>query len=131
MLYKMGHLAHSADVRTSQVEAITLGMIEREIVATLAPLRADMRDHKLALYDLTVRVAACEKTQGASDEVTALKADITRVDDVVAESEAEIDEKHLGVTDAADYDDLADLDGARVHTNVQASLRDVSMVDSS
>ncbi|KAK4733654.1 hypothetical protein R3W88_007915 [Solanum pinnatisectum] len=38
-----------------------------------------MRDHRLALDALTVRVAACEQTSGAIEEVTALKTDITEL----------------------------------------------------
>ncbi|WMV09298.1 hypothetical protein MTR67_002683, partial [Solanum verrucosum] len=40
MLFKMGHLAQSADVRVSRVEVVVPGMIERAIPATLAPIRA-------------------------------------------------------------------------------------------
>ncbi|WMV49766.1 hypothetical protein MTR67_043151 [Solanum verrucosum] len=38
MLYKMGYLAMFADVRASQVEPVVLGLIERVIVAALAPI---------------------------------------------------------------------------------------------
>ncbi|KAK4709910.1 hypothetical protein R3W88_004423 [Solanum pinnatisectum] len=133
--------------------------------------------HKLALDTLTVTMKECEKGQGATDVVTALKADIvglrkdmdklksidlsmlfstveildvpstdisvcsempltttgdeTRANDVVVESEAETDEEQLDVHEETVYDDMADLEGAMVHTVVQASLRDVSMLGSS
>ncbi|WMV54816.1 hypothetical protein MTR67_048201 [Solanum verrucosum] len=45
MLYKMGHLAQSADVCASWVEAAVLGLIEQVIVAALASIRAEMREH--------------------------------------------------------------------------------------
>ncbi|WMV46678.1 hypothetical protein MTR67_040063, partial [Solanum verrucosum] len=40
MLYEMGHLAQSADVRASQVEVVMPGLIERTIDASLALIRA-------------------------------------------------------------------------------------------
>jgi len=43
MLSKMGHLAQSADVCASRVEAAVPGIIERVIVAALAPIRAKIR----------------------------------------------------------------------------------------
>ncbi|XP_049399700.1 uncharacterized protein LOC125863717 [Solanum stenotomum] len=59
------------------------GNIEWVIVATLAPIRAEMREyrvqiegHKLALDDLALRVEECEKDQAPTDVVTTLKADI-------------------------------------------------------
>ncbi|KAK4724132.1 hypothetical protein R3W88_026911 [Solanum pinnatisectum] len=51
-------------------------------------------------------------------------------DDVDVESEAETNEKELGVRDAAVYNDLVDLEGAMVQTALEASLRDTSMVGS-
>lgn len=44
MLYKMGHLAHSVDVRASWVKATILGLIERAIVSTLSPIRDELRE---------------------------------------------------------------------------------------
>ncbi|WMV37368.1 hypothetical protein MTR67_030753 [Solanum verrucosum] len=38
ILYKMGHLAHSADVHASIVEAAVPGLIEQAIVASLSPI---------------------------------------------------------------------------------------------
>uniref|UniRef100_M1DVA8 Polyprotein protein n=1 Tax=Solanum tuberosum TaxID=4113 RepID=M1DVA8_SOLTU len=77
MLYKMGNLAHFADVRASWLEADIPGMIERASGAALIPLKAEIDNHKLALDALVVIVGECEKVQGPSDEVTALQADIT------------------------------------------------------
>uniref|UniRef100_M1DP49 Polyprotein protein n=1 Tax=Solanum tuberosum TaxID=4113 RepID=M1DP49_SOLTU len=71
MLYKMGHLAQSVDVRASRVDAVVPGLIERAIVDALVPIKAELRDHrsiieghKLALDPLTVRVEECENIQG-------------------------------------------------------------------
>uniref|UniRef100_M1B2U1 Integrase core domain containing protein n=1 Tax=Solanum tuberosum TaxID=4113 RepID=M1B2U1_SOLTU len=77
MLFQMGHLAQSADVCTSGIESSIPGMIERDIVVVLTPLRAEIDSHKLALDALTVRFTACEQSRGATDEITALKVDIT------------------------------------------------------
>uniref|UniRef100_M1DFH6 Polyprotein protein n=1 Tax=Solanum tuberosum TaxID=4113 RepID=M1DFH6_SOLTU len=41
MLLRIGHLAHSTDVRASRLEAIVPGMIERALTTVLTPLRAD------------------------------------------------------------------------------------------
>ncbi|XP_049363667.1 uncharacterized protein LOC125828401 [Solanum verrucosum] len=79
----MGHLAHSTDICVSRVEAVVSGLIQREIVAALTPIRAKLREHREridahgpALDALTVRVEACEQGQGASKDVMALKDDI-------------------------------------------------------
>ncbi|KAK4713379.1 hypothetical protein R3W88_019286 [Solanum pinnatisectum] len=39
MLLQMGHLAYSADVRASRIEAVVPGMIERTLTAAFKPLR--------------------------------------------------------------------------------------------
>ncbi|WMV19213.1 hypothetical protein MTR67_012598 [Solanum verrucosum] len=46
MLFKMGHLAQSADVRASRVEASIPGLIERVISSSLAPIQAELREHR-------------------------------------------------------------------------------------
>uniref|UniRef100_M1DDI4 Integrase core domain containing protein n=1 Tax=Solanum tuberosum TaxID=4113 RepID=M1DDI4_SOLTU len=46
MLYNMGRMAHSADVRASRVEAVMPGLIAKAIVAALALIRAEMREHR-------------------------------------------------------------------------------------
>ncbi|WMV41136.1 hypothetical protein MTR67_034521 [Solanum verrucosum] len=132
------------NMRASWVEAVLLGLIEQTVVDALSPIRAEIRDHRemidghgLALDAFTLRIEGCEKSQGATDAVTALKADlryltfrapifhpfsevpfvtmigdVARAEGVDVKPEAETDEEELGVRDYAIYDDLADLEGA-------------------
>ncbi|KAK4727106.1 hypothetical protein R3W88_032023 [Solanum pinnatisectum] len=72
MLLRMGHLAHSADVRASWLEAAIPGMIERALITTLAPL-------KDCIYALTMRIELCKRGQRATHEVTTLKAAIAEL----------------------------------------------------
>ncbi|XP_049381420.1 uncharacterized protein LOC125845959 [Solanum stenotomum] len=58
-------------------------MIERAVATYLAPIRAELRghhemidSHRFALNSLIVRVEVCEQGEGASADVTTLKADI-------------------------------------------------------
>ncbi|XP_049391531.1 uncharacterized protein LOC125855929 [Solanum stenotomum] len=75
----MCHLDHCDDVRASRVYNAIYGMIERAIAAALALLRAEMRDQRLALDALTIRVTVSEQTRGVLDEVTTLKDEITEL----------------------------------------------------
>ncbi|KAG5631886.1 hypothetical protein H5410_003603 [Solanum commersonii] len=69
MLLKMGHLAHSADVRATRLEAAVLWMIEATILLALTPLGA-------FVDNLTVRVTTCESRQGDSSKVMTLRAEV-------------------------------------------------------
>ena len=82
----MGNLAHSADVRASRVKAAVLGMIERAIAAALAPVRAELAEHRqlieeygMSLAKLTSRVDVCEKEKGGTEELIAVKAKIAEL----------------------------------------------------
>uniref|UniRef100_M1DHN6 Putative plant transposon protein domain-containing protein n=1 Tax=Solanum tuberosum TaxID=4113 RepID=M1DHN6_SOLTU len=55
ILFKMGHLAYSTDVRASRLEVVIPRMIERDVVAALRPFRAEIDSHKLAFDALTLR----------------------------------------------------------------------------
>ena len=70
MLLKMGDLAHSAHVCASRLEVAVPRMIERALTIVLTLLRD-------SIDSLTVRIEVCERGQGATHEVTTLKADIT------------------------------------------------------
>uniref|UniRef100_M1D961 Polyprotein protein n=1 Tax=Solanum tuberosum TaxID=4113 RepID=M1D961_SOLTU len=90
MMYRMGHLVYSADVRASRVEAAVTGLIERAIVAALTPIRDELRDqrklittHGLAFDALTMRVETCEWERRQSGDVTTLKADVASSDVLV------------------------------------------------
>ncbi|XP_049364616.1 uncharacterized protein LOC125829443 [Solanum verrucosum] len=66
----MGKLAHSADRRASRLEVTIPGMIERALADVVAPLRS-------TIDALVAKLAVCECSQGATEEVTALKASMT------------------------------------------------------
>lgn len=77
----MDHLAQSANVRASQVKAIAPEMIEWAIVATLAPIRAELREqwelitaHGVAYNSLAMRIEACEQGGCHSADFTTLRA---------------------------------------------------------
>ncbi|WMV14077.1 hypothetical protein MTR67_007462 [Solanum verrucosum] len=69
MIYKMGHLTHSADVEASRVEAVVLSIKKRVIVVALAPIQEELRGkiemittHILTLDAFTMRLGGrdCE-----------------------------------------------------------------------
>uniref|UniRef100_M1DEE6 Polyprotein protein n=1 Tax=Solanum tuberosum TaxID=4113 RepID=M1DEE6_SOLTU len=127
MLFKMGHLAHSIDVRAFRVEAAVPGKNETDIAAALAPIHAELGEHRelidahdLALDVLMVRVEAYNMVTHPEVQSTNLPAisvippATTIVDVVVADEDAEsealkTDKEELGACDAAIYDHLEDL----------------------
>uniref|UniRef100_M1DXD0 Polyprotein protein n=1 Tax=Solanum tuberosum TaxID=4113 RepID=M1DXD0_SOLTU len=69
MILKIGHLAHSADVRVTRLEKLVPLMIEADILDAMTPFRA-------SVDDLATRVTACESMQKESSDVMALKAEV-------------------------------------------------------
>ncbi|KAG5599683.1 hypothetical protein H5410_031053 [Solanum commersonii] len=62
-------LAHYADRPAARLEASILGMIQTTLTDVVTPLSA-------TIDPLTTRISVCEHSQGATEEVTALKAAI-------------------------------------------------------
>ncbi|XP_049391603.1 uncharacterized protein LOC125856052 [Solanum stenotomum] len=71
-ILRIGHLAHSADRHASRLETIASGMIERALTAVMALLN-------LSINAFAVRREVCERVQGATHEVTTLKAAIVEL----------------------------------------------------
>jgi len=68
----MGKLAHCTDRRASRIEPTVPGMIERSLTNVMTPL-------SVFIDALATRIAVCEKGQGATNEVMALKAAIAEL----------------------------------------------------
>uniref|UniRef100_M1DQE5 Putative plant transposon protein domain-containing protein n=1 Tax=Solanum tuberosum TaxID=4113 RepID=M1DQE5_SOLTU len=68
-ILRIGHLAYSTDRHASRLEATAPGMIDRALTATVTHL-------SLSIDAFAVRREVCERVQGATREVTALKAAI-------------------------------------------------------
>ncbi|KAL3352212.1 hypothetical protein AABB24_020331 [Solanum stoloniferum] len=69
LLLWIEQLAHSADRRAARLEASISSMIQTTLADAGTPLSA-------AIDDLATRIAVCERGQGATEEVIALKAAI-------------------------------------------------------
>ncbi|KAG5610227.1 hypothetical protein H5410_021508 [Solanum commersonii] len=68
-LLRMGLLAHSIDRRATKLEASILSMIQKTLADAVTPLSA-------TIDALAIRMAVFERVQGATEEVTSLKAAI-------------------------------------------------------
>ncbi|XP_049397361.1 uncharacterized protein LOC125861535 [Solanum stenotomum] len=82
-----------------------------------------------AIEALATRIAVCECSQGAIEEVMALKATIAvlRSDTADPESEVETDEEMLEKADEVAYEGITETEEAMVDASVHASLVDTPL----
>ncbi|XP_049410663.1 uncharacterized protein LOC125873857 [Solanum stenotomum] len=71
-ILRIGHLAHFTDRRASGLEATVPEMVERALIAVVTPLG-------VCIDALATMIVMCERGQGATDEVTTLKAAIAEL----------------------------------------------------
>uniref|UniRef100_M1D8T9 Polyprotein protein n=1 Tax=Solanum tuberosum TaxID=4113 RepID=M1D8T9_SOLTU len=132
MILLMGHLAYSADVRATRIEAEVPWMIERAILAALIPIRT-------SIDDLTAKVEICEKGHGVTSEVVLANFEIPPattkdvcMNDVAADgSEVETDKEQLDAQEETIYGYLPDLEETIVQSVIQTLLTETSMAGSS
>ncbi|XP_049365744.1 uncharacterized protein LOC125830608 [Solanum verrucosum] len=114
----MGHLAHSADVRASRLEAEVPWMIKRAITVVLTPLRASMDT-------FTARVETWERGKGVTTEVTTLKTDVSKL-------RKDVDHlKSINFTSLFGMVEIPDDSNVEIQAYAEASFRDTTMAGSS
>ncbi|XP_049406436.1 uncharacterized protein LOC125870126 [Solanum stenotomum] len=72
VILQMGHLAYMANRCRSKLEATVPGMIQRALTAVVKPFREP-------IDAFAARIEVCEKGQGATSEMTAQKATISKL----------------------------------------------------
>ncbi|KAG5605203.1 hypothetical protein H5410_026695 [Solanum commersonii] len=109
-LLRMGKLAHYADRRAARLEASILGMIQTALDDTVTPLSS-------TIDPLATNIAVCKRGQGATDEVTTLKADIVVLQSDVDRLKSTDISMIFGIVEIPDVSELLPAttrDGSRV-----------------
>ncbi|KAG5576653.1 hypothetical protein H5410_056787 [Solanum commersonii] len=121
MLLKMGHLAHSTDVRVTRLKGETFEVTD--LKAEVADLRKDMDYLKSSDFTSLLEVADDVDSLTTSKIPPTTTGDIHR--DVMAaeDRDVETDEEQIDLRDAEVYDDMADLEDVMFETACQTSLR--------
>ncbi|KAG5571762.1 hypothetical protein H5410_061528 [Solanum commersonii] len=125
MILKMGHLAHSIDVRATQLEGESFEVTGLKV--KVADLKKDVDYLKSTDFTSLLEAANDVEAQPSSEIPPITIENVSRDDVEVDGSESKIDEEQIEVRAESIYGDLPDLEKTMVQSVIQTSLIDTSM----